>query len=40
MNTKILLIDDEEVNVRVLGMSLKADGYTVVSAPIKIGQNR
>ncbi len=32
MNTKILLIDDEEVNVRVLGMSLKADGYQVVSA--------
>jgi len=32
MNTKILLIDDEEVNVRVLGMSLKADGYEVVSA--------
>ncbi len=32
MDTKILLIDDEEVNVRVLGMSLKADGYQVVSA--------
>ena len=32
MNTKILLIDDEEVNVRVLGMTLKADGYEVVSA--------
>jgi len=32
MNTKILLIDDEEVNVRVLGMTLKADGYQVVSA--------
>ena len=32
MNTKILVIDDEAVNVRVLSMSLKADGYDVVSA--------
>jgi len=29
---KILLIDDEEDIVRVLSMSLKSDGYDVVSA--------
>jgi PAS domain S-box-containing protein len=29
---KILLIDDEEVNVRVLSMSLRVDGYEVVTA--------
>jgi PAS domain S-box-containing protein len=29
---KILLIDDEEANVRVLSMSLRADGYEVLSA--------
>ncbi len=29
---KILLIDDEEVNVSVLSMSLRADGYEVVTA--------
>lgn len=29
---KILLIDDEKANVRVLSMSLRADGYQVVSA--------
>ena len=27
---KILLIDDEETNVRVLSMSLRADGYQVI----------
>ncbi len=30
--SKILLIDDEEANVRVLSMSLRADGYDVVTA--------
>ncbi len=29
---KILLIDDEETNVRVLSMSLRADGYEVLTA--------
>jgi two-component system, NtrC family, sensor kinase len=29
---KILLIDDEETNVRVLAISLKSDGYEVVTA--------
>ena len=29
---KILLIDDEEANVRVLSMSLRSDGYHVVTA--------
>lgn len=29
---KILIIDDEEANVRVLSMSLKSDGYEVVTA--------
>ena len=29
---KILVIDDEEANVRVLSMSLRADGYEVVTA--------
>ncbi|MGD9215104.1 MAG: response regulator [Desulfobacteraceae bacterium] len=29
---KILLIDDEEANVRLLSMSLKSDGYNVVTA--------
>jgi len=32
---KILLIDDEEDIVRVLSMSLKSDGYDVVSAYLK-----
>ncbi len=30
--SKILLIDDEEANVRVLSMSLRSDGHAVVSA--------
>lgn len=30
--SKILLIDDEEANVRVLSMSLRSDGHEVVSA--------
>jgi two-component system NtrC family sensor kinase len=30
--SKILLIDDEEANVRVLAMSLRSDGHEVVSA--------
>ena len=30
--SKILLIDDEEVNVRVLAMSLQSDGHEIVSA--------
>ena len=30
--SKILIIDDEEANVRVLSMSLRSDGYEVVSA--------
>ncbi|MGD9366713.1 MAG: response regulator [Desulfobacteraceae bacterium] len=30
--SKILLIDDEEANVRVLSMSLRSDGYEVVTA--------
>jgi two-component system, NtrC family, sensor kinase len=30
--SKILLIDDEEANVRVLGMSLRSDGHEVVTA--------
>jgi two-component system NtrC family sensor kinase len=30
--SKILLIDDEEANVRVLAMSLRSDGYEVVTA--------
>jgi two-component system NtrC family sensor kinase len=30
--SKILIIDDEEGNVRVLSMSLKSDGYDVVTA--------
>jgi two-component system, NtrC family, sensor kinase len=29
---KILLIDDEETNVRVLAISLRSDGYEVVTA--------
>ncbi len=29
---KILLIDDEKVNVRVLALSLKSDGYDVITA--------
>jgi two-component system NtrC family sensor kinase len=29
---KILIIDDEEANVRVLAMSLRSDGYAVVTA--------
>lgn len=29
---KILIIDDEEVNVRVLAMSLRSDGYEVLTA--------
>lgn len=29
---KILLIDDEEAIVRLLAMSLRADGYEVVTA--------
>ena len=30
--TKILVIDDEEANVRVLSISLRSDGYDVVTA--------
>ncbi len=30
--TKILVIDDEETNVRVLSISLRSDGYDVVTA--------
>ena len=30
--TKVLLIDDEETNVRVLAISLRSDGYEVVTA--------
>ncbi|MCK4985739.1 MAG: response regulator, partial [Desulfobacterales bacterium] len=30
--TKILVIDDEEANVRVLSISLKSDGYDVAMA--------
>ena len=30
--SKILLIDDEEANVRVLSMSLRSDGHEVLSA--------
>ncbi len=29
---KILVVDDEEINVRLLSMSLKSDGYTTVEA--------
>jgi PAS domain S-box-containing protein len=32
MATKILVIDDEEANVRVLSISLRSDGYHVVTA--------
>ena len=31
-NTKILIIDDEETNVRVLSISLRSDGFQVVTA--------
>ena len=31
-NTKILIIDDEETNVRVLSISLRSDGFRVVTA--------
>ena len=31
-NTKILVIDDEEANVRVLSISLRSDGFEVVTA--------